>query len=44
MERYEDKKLADDKEKMIEGKESGKRVILKKRLKGIGKIIKTWED
>lgn len=44
MEGYKDKKLDDDKEEMIKGRESGKRVIFKKRLKGIGKIIKTWED
>lgn len=43
MEGYKDKKLDDDKEKMIKGRESGKGVTLKKRLKGIGKI-KTWED
>lgn len=38
MEGCKDKKLDDDKEKMIEGRESGKRVIFKKRLKGIGEI------
>lgn len=43
MKRYEDKKLGDDKEKMIEKRENGKRVIFKKRLKGIGEI-KPWED
>lgn len=44
MKGYKGKKLeGDDKEKMIEKRENGKRVIFKKKLKNIGEI-KPWED
>lgn len=43
MKGYKGKKLGDDKEKVIEKRENNKRVIFKKRLKGI-KEIKPWED